>query len=342
MKRDNTNPQPGRKVGFGVRLVRALSGVIDLCVLILLLLCLFIGFYALWDTHQLYQQADAKQYEVYKPTVEDNRSFTDFQTLNDEVIGWLTVYGTEIDYPLVQAEDNSKYLTLAADLTYSASGSLFLDYRSQKDFSDFNSIVYGHHMAGDAMFGDLDLFLEESFFRSHQYGYLYAADGTAYGLDFFAVLDADAYDFQLYTPAVVGEEAQAAYLEHLLSLARYTRVDRSVTAEDRIVLLSTCAEVTTNGRTVLVGRLTEQVAQNPWQEEEDTASGTPAGADLYSFFAQWERVPMLVWALLVLLVLIGILVIYNAALKRRRGKREGQLSPKEQGKPKRLKDTQDE
>lgn len=325
MKRNKRKRQPVTASGVGVGLVRFLSGTIDFCVLIILLLCLLFGFYALWDTHQLYEAADAKQYEIYKPTREDNRTFSDFQALNPEVIGWLTVYGTQIDYPLVQAEDNSKYVSLGADLNFSASGSLFLDYRNKADFTDFNSIIYGHHMAAEAMFGDLDKFLEQTFFQEHRYGSLYA-DGKTYGLEFFAVLEADAYDNALYAPAIADEASRNAYLEHVRSLAKYTAGDYA-TAQDRIVLLSTCAEAATNGRTLLAARLTDRVPENPFPEEETSAS--PAGADLYSFFAQWERIPLLVWAILLLVLLLVILVI-SKFVRRRRKKQKKSMKQLEQ------------
>lgn len=315
MEPDKTKRQPGSKRSVGVGVVRFLSGTINLIVLVVLLLGLFFGCYAIWDTHQLYQAADADKYEVYKPTAEDDRTFSDFQEINSEVIGWITVYGTSIDYPVVQAADNnSKYLSLAADLTFSAPGSIFLDYRNRADFTDFNSIIYGHHMAESAMFGDVDKFLDESFFEEHRYGCLYAG-GRYYGLDIFAFLQADAYDQTLYTPGITGSDAQEAYLNHLLSLALYDRGE-TVTIADRIVLMNTCSEDVTNGRMLLAAKLTDEVMDNPFPEEETSRTGP--GADLYSFFQQWEQVPFLVWALLLLAILLVILWIYDSVTHKRK------------------------
>lgn len=324
MRQDMRKLHRGSDRGVGVRVVRFLSGAVNIGVLVILLLCLFLGFYALWDTHQLYEAADANQYEIYKPTEEDDRSFADFKEANPEVIGWLTVYGTAIDYPIVQAEDNSKYLNLAADGTFSASGSLFLDYRNAPDFSDFNSIVYGHHMAESAMFGDIGNFLDEDYFAKHRCGSLYAG-GRLWGIDFFAMIKADTSDGAIYRPGITDAEAQSNYLDHLYSLAAVTR-ESEVSTEDRIILLSTCTEDVTNGRMLLVGKITDEVMENPYAVDEGAKTGP--GADLYSFFKQWNRLPMLFWALLLLAVLLLILWGGNRISERRVKKKRSRAEHK--------------
>ncbi|MCG4817374.1 class B sortase, partial [Collinsella aerofaciens] len=79
-------------------------------------------------------------------TAEGGLSFEQLKELNPEVFGWLTVYGTNIDYPVTQGKDNWKYVNTNALGEYSLSGAIFLDYTNRKDFQDFNSILYGHHM----------------------------------------------------------------------------------------------------------------------------------------------------------------------------------------------------
>ena len=73
----------------------------------------------------------------------------DFEALqgeNPDIIGWLYCEGTPINYPIVQSEDNSYYLRRLTDGSYNANGTLFLDYRCARDFTDFNCVVYGHRM----------------------------------------------------------------------------------------------------------------------------------------------------------------------------------------------------
>ena len=131
-----------------------------------------------------------------------------------------------------------------------------MNCHNKRDFSDFNSILYGHHMAKKAMFGDIATFSEQDVFDSHRYGNLYF-DGKDHGIEFFAFVHTDAYDNTIYEPAV-QEEYRQAYLDNVFAKAVHAR-DIGVTTEDHIILLSTCSASSTNGRDILVGRITDEV-----------------------------------------------------------------------------------
>lgn len=281
-------------------LVKLASGIVNFAVLAACLLLFSYGCYAVWDSQQLTQAADAKQYEIYKPTDEDTRSFVELQAINPDVFGWLNVYGTNIDYPLLQGEDNSKYVNTNVDGEYSLIGALFLDYRNKPDFSDFNSIIYGHHMAEDKMFGDIADFADRDFFDSHRYGSLFY-EGKTHGIEFFAFLEVDAYD-ELYTPAVEGEENRQGYLEQIMEQAVYTR-DLPVGTSDHLVLLSTCTSLLTNGRHILVGRITEEVQSDPFYEEEEKQL---AGADAQDLLTHLTEIPLWLKVTLVLVLLLAL------------------------------------
>ena len=79
------------------------------------------------------------------------------------VVG-LALDGTKVDYPLLQSQDNVKYLDRNAFGDYTVSGSIFLDYRFNPNFTDFNTIIYGHSMASGAMFGEIQKFADQDFF----------------------------------------------------------------------------------------------------------------------------------------------------------------------------------
>ncbi len=76
------------------------------------------------------------------------------------------MFGTHIDYPITQTDNNEKYVNTGADGEFSLAGSIFLDYQNSQAFTDFNSILYGHHMEKGAMFGDLENFQDEAFLRN--------------------------------------------------------------------------------------------------------------------------------------------------------------------------------
>lgn len=277
-------------------------------VLLLFLTGVAFGAYSLWDSRQLYQEAQAERYEQYKPVAGDSLTFAQLTQINPDVFGWLTVYGTKIDYPLVQGEDNMAYVNTSVTGESLLSGSIFLDYRNQQDFSDFNSIIHGHHMERQVMFGDIGQFAESTYFEEHRYGKLYA-DGRDYGIEFFAFLQVDAYDRTIYTPAIEGDTNCREYLDHLLESAIYTR-PVNIAPTDQLVLLSTCASDATNGRHVLAGKLGTAVYDDPFRKETAWEFG---GQSLWAWL---EQIPVWLWA--ILLPGLGLLL---SAIERSKGRR---------------------
>lgn len=295
-------------------LVQIASGVVNFAALAACLLLFSYGCYAVWDSQQLTQAADPKKYEVYKPTEEDTRSFEELQAINSDVFGWLNVYGTNINYPLVQGEDNSKYVNTNVDGEYSLIGSLFLDCRNRKDFSDFNSIIYGHHMADDKMFGDIADFADQEFFNSHRYGSLFY-DGHTRGLEFFAFLEIDAYD-DVYTPGISKEESRQDYLKKIMNQAVHTR-DLSVDTSDKLILLSTCTSLLTNGRHILVGRIINEVPADSFYEEIQEKQ--LSGADVQTQLWRLDALPL--WVKLGIVILLILLLAGTVYIGRQKWKK---------------------
>ena len=92
------------------KIIQIIDRIVNWLIVLCFLPILLYGMYAMWDSYQINQQADASLYETYKPTAKDSLSFAELQKINPDVFGWLTVDKTHIDYPLVQAEDNAKYV----------------------------------------------------------------------------------------------------------------------------------------------------------------------------------------------------------------------------------------
>lgn len=178
----------------------------------------------------------------------------DFETLLlgcPDIVGWLYCPDTEINYPVVQSEDNMFYLHRLTDGSYSENGTLFLDYRNASDFSDFSSIIYGHHMKSGAMFGKLDRYKEQEYYDEHPDMYLLTPDAN-YRLEICAGFNteatSDAYDTersmlerQLFIENAIGDS--------------FFKTDRSVTVYDRYVLLSTCDYNYYDSRFVILAKL---------------------------------------------------------------------------------------
>jgi len=287
----------------GKRLVRALRALVNYALVAALCLPLAMGCYALWDSHVVYERANVDQWQPYKPTEPEPLSFWELQRINPEVRGWLSVYGTNIDYPVCQAtpQTEEKYLTTNAKGEYSLSGALFMDVANAADFSGFSTIVYGHHMENQVMFGAISDFADKDFFTEHRYGNLFANDRD-YGLEFFCFLDADAYDRDVYRHAFVGEGEREGYVALLHDRARNWRDGVSIGADDRIVLLSTCASGYTNAREILVGKLCDKRFKNPFVKIPNPGTGVDAQEGLWG-------IPYWCWLVLAALVVLVAVIV---------------------------------
>ena len=304
---------------IGIILIRAAHGLVNTFVLIVILLLLAFGCYAIWDSGQIHSAASSAHYEQFRPAAEDNgASFEYLQEINPDVFAWLTVYGTNIDYPMVQGNDNILYVNTSAEGRHSLSGAIFLDYRNSPHFTDFNNIVYGHHMESRSMFGEIPMFSDKDYFDARKYGTLFF-DGKEHGLEFFAFVHTDASDGQIFRVNFTGLEAQQEYLDLLMDIAIQTREDVSVTVDDRIILLSTCAPNSTSGRDILFGKITENVQINPFETEQvDNPTIIPTIDELPNLWEQtvdWVKITLA--ALVLLLILLAIILIYRARRIRR-------------------------
>lgn len=248
------------------QIVNILHVIVNFIIIGVISLLFLVSFYSLWDTRQLYKSSESKQFEIYKPEKVDTTSYEDLVNINDEVIGWLDVFGTKINYPLVQSENNAKYVNTNVYNEYELSGSIFLDYRNNPDFTDFNNIIYGHHMANGSMFGDLEKFSQQDFFEEHAYGNLFF-NGKEHGLEIISYFHTDAYNREFFTANIKGEEQQRNLLELIQKEATYLR-STELDINDRYVLLTTCSSATTNGRDIVVAKITDTPYENTFVKEK--------------------------------------------------------------------------
>ena len=298
----------------GKKIVAVMNSIVDLAMLFVLLLLLLFGGYSLWDSNQVYKAADSGLYSMYKPTYENVISFEELQKANKDIFGWLTVYGTNIDYPLVQGEKNSTYLNRDVKGNYSVSGSLFLDYRNSPGFADFASIIYGHHMDKNVMFGEIEYFANKTYFDEHQYGSLYYG-GEEHGIEFFAFLEVDAYDTSVYTVPVQKALSQQ-YLDNLIKKAKNTR-EIGVTGTDKIIILSTCTADSTNGRHVLAGRITKKTHTNAFEYSNGDANPL---FNRFNIIKTLMRFSGWIWVIGLLLILLIVFLVYIVVSNRKKRK----------------------
>lgn len=245
-------------LNVGVKIAKAGNRIMAFIAAILVIVSLSYGSYSLWDAYMTYKGAFlSEELLKYKPVENGtgyNPTLLDLKNVNKETVAWITVDNTHIDYPVLRAKDNAKYVNTDIYENFSLSGSIFLSYENSPDFSDSYNLLFGHHMANGGMFGDVAKFTKRDFFEKHRKGMLFTENET-YDIEFFAIMNTVAYDYTVYYP---GKFKTNGDTPELLSYIK----DKSMIFEDcgfqgdyKIIALSTCEDATTNGRTVLFGKM---------------------------------------------------------------------------------------
>ena len=119
---------------------------------------------------------DDKEGEKQEETV--TVDFAPLQAINPDIVAWLRIPGV-LEYPVVRGKDNSYYLNHTVQKTYNIAGSIFLDYRNERDFSDSKNIIYGHNMKDGSMFHVLRNYQDIDFFQEHTDMEVYLPDGRS-------------------------------------------------------------------------------------------------------------------------------------------------------------------
>ena len=181
--------------------------------------------------------------------------------MNGDYLLWIYAPGTQIDYPVVQDEGNDYYLSHLFNGDRNAAGTLFADYRNLPDFQDPNTIIYGHHMRNDSMFGTLTDYEDQEYFEANPYLLVYNEKEIAL-LEVFAGYTTDSSD-HCYNLAISGEESMNYFIRKAEEKSDFN-TGVAVTHEDRIVTLSTCAYAFENARYVLLTRM-----RSIWQRPQE-------------------------------------------------------------------------
>ncbi|MDE6086966.1 MAG: class B sortase, partial [Oscillospiraceae bacterium] len=165
-----------------------------------------------------------------------------------DAVGWLYLPDTNINYPLMQGEDNAFYLHHAYDGSSLSAGSVFLDYRCEPRLLNPINVVYAHNMKNGSMFAGPLKFGDSAYFDSHRYGWLATSD-TVYRIDFFSLAKANYHD-----PIYDGSQPIYDWISQIQNLSVICK-EISYDACDRFISLSTCSNEFANARTVLTGKL---------------------------------------------------------------------------------------
>jgi len=184
-----------------------------------------------------------------------NQSILDLQEKNADTIGWLTIPGTQIDYPFLWADDYDIYLRTDINGESSMAGSIFMDYRCDRNLLGAHSILFGHNMNNGSMFGALIEFRDRTFFQEHQEGYIYLSNANI-KLQIIACIVTTSSNAEVYGVAET-EEQKERFLEVIKEENIHGRegIPEDLSIDDRFVLLSTCSYEHDEARTVVVYRI---------------------------------------------------------------------------------------
>ena len=263
-------------MAYAAAAARIGNKILGLMAGLFILLMLAYGGYSLWDTFQVFNGAFLDSgISQFKPEVGANNRETleELMKINPDVIGWITVEDTHIDYPLLQGEDDIEYVNKDVYGDFSLSGAIFLSYVNKPDLTDHFNLIYGHHMDNGGMLGDVLSMIDKSYFDKHEKGYIFLPDRT-YELTLFALLETDAYDSMIYIPTDQSDTRVQMVLDYVRQNATNYR-DIGITKNDCFIALSTCKDATTNGRGIAFCKLTEvkkkdsNAQKKEYQETQD-------------------------------------------------------------------------
>lgn len=180
-------------------------------------------------------------------------NFDELLAINPDTVGWLRFYPepAQINYPLVQTDNNDLYLSKTFSANENTVGAIFLNYINHPDFNDKNTIIYGHRMKDNSMFHELEKYQEKSFWEENQYFYIYTPDGRE-------------ITYQIYSAGIVKETSDS-YITEFNSTEEFddfletTRIGSAyetgvqVGSRDLVVTLSTCTKESDDNRMVVRG-----------------------------------------------------------------------------------------
>lgn len=188
--------------------------------------------------NEITQQAAPQQADLNTPKDPLQRKFdwASLQASYPDIVGWISDPAGSIDYPILQAANNDYYLNHLPGGTQNNHGSLFLDYRTSADFSDFNNLVYGHNMKDGTMLASLTGYANQDYYDAHSSLVLYTPQGN------YILPVQSAYETTATGSAYrMGGNAQnhAQWLQQICERSAVTALPCSE-AEPKILTLSTC------------------------------------------------------------------------------------------------------
>lgn len=195
---------------------------------------------------------------IEAPTVD----WEELQKVNDDLVGWIYISGTDVQYPVVQGDNNEHYLSYTFEGKKNNCGSIFMDVENQADYSSENTILYGHNMKTGKMFGSLSFYKDKKYWKEHPIIWVVTKD-KAFKYEIFSVYETESTS-DVYQTEFSSEDEKQAYVESCKNNSLYdTGIEIETTHQ--ILTLSTCTSVTEEGRFIVQAKL---VAEEEIENEQ--------------------------------------------------------------------------
>ena len=179
--------------------------------------------------------------------------YNNLMSINGDFKAWITVPNTSVNYPVVQATDNSYYLHHNFYKEDNDGGAIFIACENENPFEDQNTVIHGHHMRDGSMFASLNKFKESEFFNNNKYIYISTKD-EVYEYEIFSMYVEKA-SVNPYEISFASDEDYLNYLQTLKNKSIYSTDINEFTPDDKIITLSTCTYEVTDGRLLIHAKL---------------------------------------------------------------------------------------
>ena len=186
--------------------------------------------------------------------------FAELSSINPDIYAWIRIPDTQIDYPVLQREeDDTYYLRHNSSGRYAFAGSIYTEEANSRDFKDPMTVLYGHNMRDGSMFQNLHFFEDETFFDGHPYIYVYTENERLTYEIYEAAKFTDVYIPSEYVISSKDDRDQflADVREKVSDNKLHVREDMEIGEEDRLITLSTCVSGERNHRYLVIGVLVE-------------------------------------------------------------------------------------
>ena len=203
---------------------------------------------------ETYSSNEINLFRKYGGMSLDQVSFSDLKKTNNDVVAWLQVDGTSVNYPITQYDNNDYYLNHDIVKNPKASGWTFMDYRNAPDMSDSNTIFYGHNLLNRTSFGSLANVFTDKWFNSSNHYIVVLTESGRFVYQIFSCYFIDPEVYYLQNNFYNDDEHQK-FIDTIMGRSKYNFGVR-VSVNDKIITLSTCTE-DNKGRKVIHAKLIE-------------------------------------------------------------------------------------